>query len=141
MAQRLRVDMPKRRTAKQQAASRRNLAIARAKRDGVKPSGKMKLLYHRTSEVNANSILKHGFDTGKLVKGRVGGPVTRVKPDKNVFFSDKPSGDAKRYGNILLSVNVSHKKAKLDQNFDTFKGETFYFVKATDLRGVKVRKH
>ena len=129
--------MPKRRTPKQRAASRRNLIIARAKREGRKPTGKNTLLYHHTSPANAASIMKQGFDSSKALRGSL----TRSKADNNVFFSDKPNGEASRHGKALLSVIVPRKSAKRDPNFDTYKGETFYSVPSKALRGKKIRRH
>lgn len=129
--------MPKRRTPKQRAASRRNLKLARAVKARQKPMGKIALLYHRTSPANASSIVKHGFDSSKALKGKL----TRARAEKNVFFSDKPHGDAKRHGSALLSVKVPRKSIKRDPNFDTYKGETFYVVPQKALAGKKIRRH
>lgn len=130
--------MPRRRvTTKQKAASRRNLAIARAKREGRKPTGKSTLLFHRTSPANADSIAKHGFDPGRAVKGSV----TRSKADRSVFFSDKRSGESSRYGKALVSVKVPRKLVKRDPNYDTYKGETFHHVRVSDLAGRKIKRH
>lgn len=142
--------MPKkRRTPAQRTASRRNLEKARAARssraqrkvaqfakEGRKPQGKNVLLYHRTSPANAKSIAAQGFNPGKAVKSNL----TRSKVDRSVFFSDKPSGEAARYGKALLSVKVPRRKVKRDPNYDTYKGETYYFVRTSDLKGRKIKR-
>lgn len=129
--------MPKkRRTPKQRAASRRNLKIARAKRERLKPTGKTKLLFHRTSPQNAESIMKHGFGGAKALRSNL----TRSKKDSRSFFSDSPSGEAARYGKALVSVKVSRKLVKRDTNYDTYKGETFYSVANSSLKGKKVKR-
>lgn len=141
--------MPKRRTPAQRAASRRNLQKARAAKksrasrkvaqfakEGRKPQGKNVLLYHRTSPTNAKSIAAQGFSPGKAVKSSL----SRSKTDRSVFFSDKPSGEATRYGKALLSVKVPRRKVKRDLNYDTYKGETYYHVRTNDLKGRKVKR-
>lgn len=142
--------MPRRRrTPAQRAASRRNLEKARAAKkskaqrkvaqfakEGRKPQGKKVLLYHRTSPTNAKSIVAQGFNPGKAVKSNL----SRSKVDRSVFFSDKPFGEASRYGKALLSVKVPRRKVKRDWNYEPYKGETFYHVRTKDLKGRKVKR-
>jgi len=138
--------MPKRRltTTAQKAAARRNLVQARKSRGTVTgQTGKNQLLYHRTTPANAASIAKHGFDPGKAVKTATLGrtALTRGKVDRSTFFSNKPAGDAARHGTALVSVQVPRKLVHRDPNFDTYKGETFFFVRNNDLQGRKIRRH
>ena len=97
--------MPKRRlprTARQTAASRRNLEKARkAKSRNTIPqdsySGKISA-YHRTSPEAATSILKNGFSTAN----------SRTGQKAEVFFSTKlHSGLTRIYGPAVIKAKLS----------------------------------
>jgi len=116
--------MPKRRTPRQRAASRRNLEKARAaKKSGN--TGKQRLLYHATTEKSANAIQKEGFKS--FAPGRLAG---------KVFFSTKPS--LKHFGSAVLSVKVPRKAST---KMDTLSGgEEWHAVDVKALQGKKIRR-
>lgn len=106
--------MPKRRTAAQRAASRRNLVKARAaKRRGV-PTGKMTLLVHFTNAKAKKAILKEGFKpsnrASSVGKGHVfGTPYSRRKASG---FQGKYG-----YGHTGVVFSVPRKLVKQDADW------------------------
>lgn len=127
--------MPKRRvarTARQRAASRQNLVAAR-KAKGRKtigfPMGKTALLYHRTSESNANSIVREQ-------KWRPNNKLNMDPPGKGTVFFSPPKATSlyTNRGNAIVGVRISRKKVKRSGI------GTDLYVKEQDLVGVKIRR-
>lgn len=117
--------MPKRRTPKQRAASKRNLVKARAAK---KPVGKSEMinLFHRTKPASADSIVK----AQKFIPKVHGG-----NPKGVVFFQS----DRKNRGNGegVVNVRVSKAKVKLVEDFGS---TAVYTATPKSLGGAKIRK-
>ena len=134
--------MPKRRvSAKQVAASRRNLIKARAARKKIPRSrygGKLVDLYHFTKPDRAASIMDSGGFNDKIsstqfLRRKIGG-------EYPTFFWTKPNPDPMQsagFGKSVLAVRVPRRKAHRD--FDYPPGMAVY-VRQKDLAGRKVRR-
>lgn len=135
--------MPKkRRTPKQRAASRRNLEKARQARalerdfgyrekllkGGLSPTGKTRLLYHRTSREAAKSIMKQGFKAGKYADGQISFTTRRAVKDQLY----------RKYGKAVLTVKVPRKLAKPDKGIN--KRFEAFEVDEKALKGRKIRR-
>lgn len=151
--------MPKRRmrTAKQIAASKRNLEKARKAKSRkatqeprkkpkvidrfqylngpdakIIPTGKNTLLYHRTRSTSADAIVKSRkwISGAREFSGRRG---------YSWFSMGGPTGASGFYGNALLTVSVP-RKAVQKVGYNRQDGVEFVQVKNSVLKGRKVRR-
>jgi hypothetical protein len=146
--------LPKRRTAKQAAASKRNLVKARAARKGSAPiraykaeaadrgfkmvpkptpMGKNVLLFHQTNPVNATRIAK--TKTWKPDNSYMKGNVS--------FTTAQGVANFGHYGKSVVSVRVPRKAIldKANQVNPGYGGIHEFTVPAKALQGRKVRKY
>ncbi|AEK07451.1 hypothetical protein SEND513_5 [Mycobacterium phage Send513] len=124
--------MPKRRvtTAKQRAASKRNLEKARkAKRKGM-PEGKMVTRYRHLPEAYGKEVDKTG--------------VFRPNGHNKIHLTNKSKGSLARLlvvGNsATFAVRVNRHKLRKDPTPLSDKSEKWSWVRPKDLAGVKIRR-
>lgn len=118
--------MPKRRMT-----PKRKAAIAKWQRAGAaarKSSGTL-TLYHRTSGVNAQSILKQGQFISK-------------QPDGRVWFSAENLSHGSIYGKSAVSIRVPKRKARLEVRdvWSDSTSYTAYTLSPKALQGIKIRR-